>query len=144
MRARRRQADEIASSFRNICFCNLRVCCDVDAYSRWVSGTNPIVDGALARAVAPEQRNLRCRVASRLVSETVQTVWLPDLWSLRAHNLHMLLTKHHILKFWNLFFSQSVIRNKFVLDRIALSGEPSKQALGKAAPDGATQFANSF
>ena len=43
-----------------------------------------------------------------------------------------------------LVFLQSVIRNKFVLDRIALSGEPSKQALGKAAPDGATQFANSF
>jgi hypothetical protein len=108
-----------------------------------VSGTNPIGDGAPAQAVAREQRNLRCRVARRLVSETVQTVSLLDLWSLRAHNLHMLLTKHHILESSNLFFSQSVIRNKFVLDRIALSGEPSKQALGKAAPNGATQFANS-
>jgi hypothetical protein len=27
---------------------------------------------------------------------------------------------------FELIFSQSVIRNKFVLDRIALSGEPSK------------------
>ena len=43
-----------------------------------------------------------------------------------------------------LVFLQSVIRKKFVLDRIALSGEPSKQALGKDAPIGATQFANSF
>jgi len=33
----------------------LRVCCDVDAYSRWVSGANPIADGAPAKAVAPEQ-----------------------------------------------------------------------------------------
>jgi hypothetical protein len=41
-------------------------------------------------------------------------------------------------------FLQSVIRNKFVLDRIALSGEPSKQALGKDAPIGATQFAILF
>ena len=150
VRTRRRKADEIASSSRNdrrsanVRFCNFRVCCDVDAYSSWVSGTNPIIDGALAKAFAREQRNLRCRVASRLVSETVQTVSLPDLCSLRAYNLHMLLTKQHILKSSNLFFSQSVIRNKFVLDRIALSGEPSKQALGKDAPNGATQFANSF
>jgi hypothetical protein len=43
-----------------------------------------------------------------------------------------------------LVFLQSVIRNKFVLDRIALSGEPSKQALGKDAPIGATQFAILF
>jgi hypothetical protein len=56
----------------------------------------------------------------------------------------MLLTKHHFLKSSNLFFSQSVIWNKFVLDRIALSGEPSKQALGKDAPNGATQLANFF
>jgi hypothetical protein len=41
-------------------------------------------------------------------------------------------------------FSQCVIWNKFVLDRIALSGEPSNQALGKDAPNGATQFCKLF
>ena len=44
----------------------------------WISGTNPIIDGVPAKA-SHEQRNLRCGVASRLVSETVHTVSLPDL-----------------------------------------------------------------
>ncbi len=44
----------------------------------WISGTNPIIDGIPAKA-SHEQRNLRCGVASRLVSETVHTVSLPDL-----------------------------------------------------------------
>jgi hypothetical protein len=43
-----------------------------------------------------------------------------------------------------LIFLRRLIWNKFVLDRVALSGEPSKQALGNDAPNGATQFANSF
>jgi hypothetical protein len=43
-----------------------------------------------------------------------------------------------------LVFCKASSEMKFVLDRIALSGEPSKQALGKDAPIGATQFANSF
>jgi hypothetical protein len=41
----------------------------------WVSGTNPIIDGVPAKA-SHQQRNLRCGVASRLVSETVHTVSL--------------------------------------------------------------------
>src|SRR6266700_1924757 len=44
----------------------------------WISGTNPIIDGVPAKA-SHQQRNLRCGVASRLVSETVHTVSLPDL-----------------------------------------------------------------
>ena len=44
----------------------------------WISGTNPIVDGAPAKA-SHQQRNLRSGVARRLVSETVHTVSLPDL-----------------------------------------------------------------
>jgi hypothetical protein len=51
-------------------------------------------------------------------------------------------TPHFEIFEW--FFSQSVIWNKFVLDRIALSGEPSNQALGKYAPNGATQFCKLF
>jgi hypothetical protein len=43
-----------------------------------------------------------------------------------------------------LVFCKASSEIKFVLDRIALSGEPPKQALGKDAPIGATQFANSF
>jgi len=44
----------------------------------WISGTNPIIDGVSAKAFH-EQRNLRCGVASRFVSETVHTMPLPDL-----------------------------------------------------------------
>jgi hypothetical protein len=44
-------------------------------------------------------------------------------------------------KLSNWIFSKCAVRNKFVLDSLALSGEPSKQALGKVAQSGATQFA---
>ena len=44
----------------------------------WVSGTCPIIDGVPAKA-SHQQRNLRCGVASRPVSETVHTVALLDL-----------------------------------------------------------------
>jgi hypothetical protein len=44
----------------------------------WISGTNPMIDGVPAKA-SHQQRNLRCGVARRLVSETAHTVWLPGL-----------------------------------------------------------------
>jgi hypothetical protein len=47
-----------------------------------------------------------------------------------AHAAHK---KRHF-EIFELIFSQSVIRNKFVLDRIALSGEPSKIGAGQRCP----------
>jgi hypothetical protein len=66
---------------------------------------------------------------------------MPFPWSAGAYNLHTVPTNAAFGNFRIGFFSKCAIRNKFVLDSLALSGEPSKQALGKVAQSGATQFA---
>jgi hypothetical protein len=109
-----------------------------------LSGTNLIIDGALTEAARREQRKVRCRVTRRLAPATVHTISVAgSLIASRSQFAHAAYKTPHF-EIFEWFFSQCVIWNKFVLDRIALSGEPSNQALGKDAPNGATQFCKFF
>ena len=73
----------------------------------WISGTNPIIDGVPAKA-SHEQRNLRCGIASRLVSETVHTVVAGSLIASRSQFAHAAYKTLHF-EILELFFLQSVI-----------------------------------
>ena len=108
----------------------------------WVSGANPIIHGA-AKAGSRTAKSAMRGCASTCVRDRAYGVVAGSLVASRSQFAHAAYKTSHF-EILELVFLQSVIRNKFVLDRIALSGEPSKQALGKDAPIGATQFANSF
>ena len=108
----------------------------------WLSGANPIIDGA-AKAGSRTAKSVMRGCASTCVRDRAYGVVAGSLIASRSQFAHAAYKTSHF-EILELVFLQSVIRNKFVLDRIALSGEPSKQALGKDAPIGATQFANSF
>ncbi len=145
----RRKADEIASSSHhdrlsaNVRFCNLRFCCDVDVHSKLDIRHQSDYRWRTGQSVSPTAESAM-RVASRpCVRDRAYGVVAGSLIASRSQFAHAAYKTPHF-EILELFFLQSVIPNKFVLDRIALSGEPSKQALGKVAPIGATQFANSF
>jgi len=90
-----------------------------------LSGTNLIIDGALTEAARREQRKVRCRVTRRLAPATVHTVSVAgSLIASRSQFAHAAYKTPHF-EIFEWFFSQCAIWNKFVLDRIALSGEPS-------------------
>jgi hypothetical protein len=90
-----------------------------------LSGTNLIIDGALTEAARREQRKVRCRVTRWLAPATVHTVSVAgSLIASRSQFAHAAYKTPHF-EIFEWFFSQCVIWNKFVLDRIALSGEPS-------------------
>jgi hypothetical protein len=108
----------------------------------WVSGANPIIDGA-AKAGSRTAKSAMRACASTCVRDRAYGVVAGSLIASRSQFAHAAYKTSHF-EILELVFLQCVIRNKFVLDRIALSAEPSKQALGKDAPIGATQFANSF
>jgi hypothetical protein len=100
-----------------------------------------IIDGG--QSVSPTAESAIRGCASTCVRDRAYGVVAGSLIASRSQFAHAAYKTSHF-EILELVFLQSVIRNKFVLDRIALSGEPSKQALGKDAPIGATQFANSF
>jgi hypothetical protein len=89
----------------------------------WVSGANPMIDGA-AKAGSRTAKSAMRRCASTCVRDRAYGVIAGSLIASRSQFAHAAYKTSHfeILEF---VFLQSVIRNKFVLDRIALSGEPS-------------------
>ena len=113
--------------------------CEFVATSMSIRGW--IIDGGQSASPTAESAMRGC--ASTCVRDRAYGVIAGSLIASRSQFAHAAYKTSHF-EILELVFLQSVIRNKFVLDRIALSGEPSKQALGKDAPIGATQFANSF
>jgi hypothetical protein len=127
----------------NVRFCNLRVCCDVDVHLR-LDIRHPSDDRwHTGQSVSPTAESAMRGCASTCVRDRAYGVVAGSLTASRSQFAHAAYKTSHF-EILELVFLQSVIRKKFVLDRIALSGEPSKQALGKDAPIGATQFAILF
>ena len=113
--------------------------CEFVATSMSIRGW--IIDGG--QSVSPTAESAMRGCASTCVRDRAYGVVAGSLIASRSQFAHAAYKTSHF-EILELVFCKASSEIKFVLDRIALSGEPSKQALGKDAPIGATQFAHSF
>lgn len=119
----RRKADEIVSNSlhdrlsANVRFCNLRVCCDVDVHSRLDYRWRPkrLTNSGICDAGC----------ASTCVRDRAYGVVAGSLIASRSQFAHAAY-KTSYFEILELVFCKASSEMKFVLDRIALSGEPSK------------------
>ncbi len=145
----RRKADEIASSSHhdrlsaNVRFCNLRVCCDVDVHSRLDIRHQSDYRWRTGQSVSRTAESAMRDCEPTCVRDRAHGVVAGSLIASRSQFAHAACKTPHF-EILELVFCKTSSEINLFLTGSHSRGSLQKQALGKVAPIGATQFANSF